>query len=173
MKKLNNRVGFIKQSTTVILVYISRFGMLPPNISPLGSFGFFGQNIFLYFLTIILFDFLKGGFYSGFLFTYLGFFSYWFFGKIAKTQKRQFFLLPLASFTFFLISNLGVWWYWYPHTVSELLTCYILAVPFYKNTLIGDLFFGYGFLSFKILVKFVANRKIENRLNSKVLTSIQ
>jgi hypothetical protein len=146
-------------SLAAILVFISRFGMLPANISPLGSFGFFGQNIFLYFFTIVLFDFLKGGFYSGFLFTYLGFLGYWAFGKLAKTQKLKFFLLPFSSFTFFLVSNLGVWWYWYPHTISGLMTCYTVAIPFYKNTLIGDLVFGYGFLVSKIFISSLKTSK--------------
>lgn len=163
MKKLSSQIGSVLKSsflnpavlkpTTALLVYISRFGMLPPNMSPLGSFGFFGKNIFLYFITIISFDYFKGGFYSGYLFTYLGFLSYWIFGKIAKTQKLQVFLLPFASFSFFLISNLGVWWYSYPHSLTGLLTCYTLAIPFYRNTLVGDLVFGYGFLSLRYLIK--------------------
>ena len=160
MKKLSKNFGSLKQFLVALLVLISRYGMFPANVSSLGSFGFFGQNIFLYFLTIISFDFFKGGFYSGFLFTYLGFASYWIFGKIAKTQKLKFFLLPFASFTFFLISNLGVWWYWYPHSISSLITCYTLAIPFYRNTLIGDLVFGYGFLGFKVITKSIADRKI-------------
>ena len=150
----------MKKLVAAILVFISRFGFLPANVSPLGSFGFFGQNIFLYFLTIILFDLFKGGFYSGFLFTYLGFFAYWAFGKLAKTKKLQFLLLPFASFAFFLISNLGVWWYSYPHTVSGLIACYVLAIPFYKYTLIGDMIFGYGFFGLRFLVKSLANTKL-------------
>ena len=167
MKKLNSQFGFLKKLATAILVFVSRFGMLPANISPLGSYGFFGQNIYLFFFTIILFDFLKGGFYSGFLFTYLGFFSYWMFGKVVKTKKIQFFLLPLASFAFFLISNLGVWWYWYSHTVSGLATCYTLAIPFYKNTLIGDLVFGYGFMVLRYFAELIANNKNRQVLNDK------
>lgn len=153
MDKLKQQIPLAKKVMTAIAVYVSRLGFLPANVSILGSFGFFGQNFFLYFSTIILFDYFKGGFYSGFWFTYLGFLSYFLFGKIAKTTKKQVLLLPAASFTFFLVSNFGVWYYWYPHTVSGLLTCYALAVPFYKNTLIGDLLFGYGYMTMKFLVK--------------------
>lgn len=113
-----------------------------------------------------MFDFFKGGFYSGFLFTYLGFFSYWLFGRLAKNYKLKIFLLPLASFTFFLVSNLGVWWYWYPHSISSLITCYVLAVPFYKNTLIGDLVFGYGYLGLKFLVKSLATKKTDKLIST-------
>jgi len=169
MKKLSSQISSFAKPATALFVYISRFGMLPPNMSPLGSFGFFGQNIFLYFFTIISFDYFKGGFYSGFLFTYLGFLSYWIFGKIAKTQKLQVFLLPFASFTFFLISNLGVWWYSYPHSIAGLLACYTLAIPFYRNTLIGDLVFGYGFLSAKFFVKLFFRHKNNSEILSQTV----
>jgi hypothetical protein len=138
-----------KNITTTTAVFISRLGYLPANISPLGSFGFFGKNKWLFFTTIILFDWLVGGFYPGFWVTYLGFAMYPLLGKLAKSTRLKLTLLPLASFLFFLVSNFGVWWYWYPHTLTGLTTCYLLAVPFYKQTLIGDLVFGYGYLLVK------------------------
>jgi len=137
MKRLNNLL-------TAVLVFISRFGVLPPNLTPVGSFGFFSSNIWLYLILVIGFDIVRGGFYSGFLFTYLGFLSYFVFGRLAKTSRQKILLLPLASLIFFLTSNLGVWLYWYPRTVQGLLSCYLWAVPFYRNTLAGDVLFGYS-----------------------------
>jgi hypothetical protein len=134
-----------------LLTYLSRFSFLPANISPLGAYGFFGGNVFFYFLSILAFDFLKGGFYQGFLWTYLGFVAYPLFALLAKkSTKRQLLFLPLASFTFFLLSNFGVFFAWYEHSWQGFLTCYALALPFYTRTLMGDLLFGYGFL---LLVK--------------------
>ena len=125
-----------KQIAASLGVYFSRFGFLPPNFSPLGSFGFFGGHPVLYFLTIVVFDLLNGGFYKGFLFTYLGFLGYSIFGTIAQgNYKKQILLLPAASFFFFLVSNFGVWLHWYPQTLEGLLACYMNALPFYKNTL--------------------------------------
>lgn len=48
-----------------------------------------------------------------------------------------------ASIGFFLITNFAVWLFssWYPHTLAGLLWCYTLALPFFRNTLLGDLFF--------------------------------
>lgn len=148
----------MKKLLTSIVVFFSRFGYLPANVSLLGSFGFFGGNFFLYFFSIVLFDVVKGGFYSGFLFTYLGFLGYWILGRMAKSLQLKLALLPIASFIFFLVSNFGVWLYWYPHTLSGLITCYSLAIPFYKNTLFGDLFFGYGYIGFTLFVKLVAKK---------------
>lgn len=143
-----------KNLLAAILTYISRFNFLPANISPLGSYGFFGGNPVFYFLSIIAFDFLKGGFYHGFLWTYLGFAAYPAMAYLAKKSlKKQLVFLPLASLLFFLLSNFGVFFAWYEHSVNGFLTCYALALPFYTRTLAGDLLFGYGFLLFKKLKK--------------------
>jgi len=50
----------------------------------------------------------------------------------------------LMSATFFLISNLAVWsmGQWYPLTLSGLAHCFAAAVPFFKYTFCGDLFFS-------------------------------
>jgi len=152
MNRLKNKQ--FTQLLGAITIFTSRFSALPPNFSPLGSFGFFSQNIFLFLGNIILFDLIKGGFYNGFIFVYLGFLAYFLLGKLAKNNlKKQLLFLPLSSFLFFLISNFGVWFAWYPHTSLGLFKCYLLAVPFYKNTLLSDLFFGYGFMGVKYLIK--------------------
>ena len=58
----------------------------------------------------------------------------------------------LSSTVFFLISNFGVWLLGYPHTLEGLITCYTLAIPFFGNTLIGDLMFTGGlFYSFNYI----------------------
>lgn len=142
MKKLSR---LSQQALVAGTVFVSRLGLLPSNFSPLGGYGFFG-NPGLYLASIILFDWLVGGFYPSFWVTYLGFASYPLLGKLAKNTKQRLILLPLASFLFFLISNFGVWWYWYPHSTAGLINCYTLALPFYTRTLIGDLVFGYGYL---------------------------
>lgn len=138
-----------KSIASTMAIFVSRLGFLPANISPLGSFGFFGKNKWLFFTSIVLFDWLVGGFYPGFWVTYLGFAIYPLLGRLTQDSKYQLISLPLASLLFFLVSNLGVWWYWYPHTSVSLITCYSLAIPFYKRTLIGDLTFGYGYLLIK------------------------
>lgn len=48
-----------------------------------------------------------------------------------------------ASVLFFLITNFAVWMtgMMYPMDLSGLLMCYASAVPFFQNTLAGDLFF--------------------------------
>ncbi len=49
----------------------------------------------------------------------------------------------VASVLFYVISNFGVWFSGalYPKTVQGLITCYTMALPFFKNTLISTLLF--------------------------------
>lgn len=60
----------------------------------------------------------------------------------------------VASVSFFLVSNFAVWTVsreMYPATWNGLMTCYIAAIPFFRNTAVSDLlfsavFFGAGYL---------------------------
>lgn len=50
----------------------------------------------------------------------------------------------LASVQFFVLTNFATWLSgaMFPRTMAGLLECYAFALPFYRNTLAGDLFFG-------------------------------
>jgi hypothetical protein len=45
---------------------------------------------------------------------------------------------------FFILTNLGVWALTplYPKTLSGLSECYVAALPFFRNTLAGDLLYS-------------------------------
>ena len=46
----------------------------------------------------------------------------------------------VSSISFFVITNFGVWALgaWYPKTIEGLTACYVAAIPFFRNTLLGD-----------------------------------
>ncbi len=46
----------------------------------------------------------------------------------------------LSSVLFFAVTNLGVWALgsWYAKTWDGLVACFVAAVPFFRNTLLGD-----------------------------------
>ena len=48
-----------------------------------------------------------------------------------------------SSIWFFITTNFAVWiiWEYYPKTFEGVISCYILALPFFKNTLLSTLFF--------------------------------
>lgn len=96
-------------------------------------------------------------FYPGFYWQY-GFylgvvlFSSYFLNNPQRIEK---FKIPLSaigiSIAFFLVSNFGVWAgpIPYPHTFSGLMLCYMAGIPFFRATLLSDLFYTcilfYGF----------------------------
>jgi hypothetical protein len=50
-----------------------------------------------------------------------------------------------SSVLFFLTTNFAVWCYgyWYTRDLKTLLQCYAAAVPFFRNTVAGDLFWSF------------------------------
>ena len=59
-----------------------------------------------------------------------------------------------SSVSFFALSNLAVWAFWptYPHTFNGLATCFVAAIPFYRNQPIADLLFTAVFFSVPVLL---------------------
>ncbi len=49
-----------------------------------------------------------------------------------------------GSIAFFLVSNFGVWvsGSLYPHNLGGLFECYAAGIPFFRNTVIGDLLYA-------------------------------
>jgi len=56
-------------------------------------------------------------------------------------------VLPVAgaamagSILFFVLTNFVMWMYHYPKSIAGLAMCYTAALPFFQNTLLGDLFY--------------------------------
>ena len=44
----------------------------------------------------------------------------------------------LGAVQFFVVTNFACWVGFYPHTLEGLAECYVLAVPFFRNSLAGD-----------------------------------
>lgn len=66
----------------------------------------------------------------------------------------------VSSTIFFLTTNAAVWFFsgWYTQNISGLLESYTMALPFFRNTLIGDL--GYATLFFGLAELAVQSQKI-------------
>ena len=64
----------------------------------------------------------------------------------------------VSSILFFAITNFGMWLFSgiYPRTVTGLEACFVAAIPFFQNTIAGDLFFATllfgGFRAIELLV---------------------
>mgnify|MGYP006162018717 FL=1 len=88
------------------------------------------------------------GFHTNMIFVYLSLFlvCYISYAKVIKFNYKNLFIYSfLGSMVFFLISNFGVWLSGnlYTPDLNGLINCYILAIPFFTNTLISTVFFSY------------------------------
>jgi len=63
----------------------------------------------------------------------------------ALTTRRSFLRVGAAalasSVLFYVVTNFGMWLWsgFYPLTFAGLVTCYVAAIPFFQNTVAGDL----------------------------------
>lgn len=55
----------------------------------------------------------------------------------------------IASLLFYIITNFAVWAFtpWYEKNLTGLASSYLLALPFFRNTILGDLFYTFSFFS--------------------------
>jgi hypothetical protein len=73
----------------------------------------------------------------------------------------------ISSIAFFVTSNFAVWFFyqWYPHNLSGLTRCFVMALPFFKNNLVGDLIYtGALFGGYEFARKYFV-QKLVLRLN--------
>ena len=127
----------------------------PPNFTPIGAMALFsgaylgrrGVIAFAAPLGALLLSDAILGFYSGMAVNYLAVALIVLLGGAALHNISPLRLLGTAlaaSLLFFTVSNLGVWASsgMYPLTASGLAACYLAAIPFFQNTLAGDLFYS-------------------------------
>jgi hypothetical protein len=153
----------------IILAVVARLIPHAPNFAPIGGLALFSganfkkKSALLIPLTAMFLSDIFLGFHKTIPYVYGSFIIIYLIGGLIKNNKWQ--SLAMASLTssvlFFLITNFGVWlnFNMYSKTVSGLLQSYVMGVPFFRNTLLGDLFYtfsffyGYRFLSNFILKK--------------------
>lgn len=143
--------------TVILMILAAAFSRLMPhpwNFTAIGAMALFGgaclpskkQSLFIPFVALFFSD-LVLGFHSTMVFVYLAFAVIVLLGWTLREQKgvlRVGTLTLAASSLFFLISNFGVWIMqnMYPMTWQGLVECYVSAIPFFDNQILGDLFFS-------------------------------
>lgn len=126
----------------------------PPNFSPIDAMALFsgaylGRRSIAFvapFAALLLSDAVLG-FYHGMATVYatvalIVVIGWWLSSR--RTPLRIAAAAVASSVTFFVITNLGMWLFsgFYPVTYAGLVACYTAAIPFFQNTLAGDLFYG-------------------------------
>ncbi len=126
----------------------------PPNFTPIlaialfGGFYFSRKIAFILPMAAMLISDIFIGYYefSLMVFVYGSFLLCIVLGFWLKKHKKWQTILGssiLCAVLFFLITNFAVWIFtsWYAKTFPGLIQCYIMAIPFFKNTLLGGLFY--------------------------------
>jgi len=139
--------------TALILIAIaSRFTGVP-NVNPIVAIALFGGAYFadkrLAFIVPIFALFISDliiGLHSTMWAVYGSFALIAVIGMYMK-NRISFVSVPLAavgsSVLFFVLTNFAVWLTgWYPMTFDGLVTCYTMAIPFFRNSLISDVVFA-------------------------------
>ena len=160
---LVSRAEWIVLALLVVLAIAARFWIETPNVKPLAAFALFGGFFFrrpligvFGMLFVLMITDLQLGIYQWQLMVcvYLSLAISALLGVILRKQfgaSRMswshligFLGASLTMSTlFYLLTNGGVWLLggWYPLTFVGMVECYVAALPFYRWTLLGDLFF--------------------------------
>lgn len=90
------------------------------------------------------------GFHSTMVFVYGSFLLTILIGRKIKENFTPLKLLLAAlssSILFFVTTNFGVWLVgdWYPKTINGLIESYVMVIPFFRNTVLGDLIYSFSF----------------------------
>lgn len=150
-----------KQPNTLIIAallialgFASRLLPHPANFAPIGAIAIFGGlylpkrwAIILPMLAMFVSDIFIGFYTWQIMVAVYGSFAIvGLIGLLVRKNKKTATVIGgtiLGSILFFLITNFAVWEFgnMYTHTFAGLIQCYTMAIPFFKNTILGDLFY--------------------------------
>lgn len=139
----------------VVVVGIAALSRLlphPPNVTPLAALALTGalyldrRFAFILPLAAMLISDVILGVHRIMPFVYVSFAVIAAVGLLLRSRRS----VPVVagatiggSVLFFIVTNFGVWFVGeggaYPKTAAGLLECYVAAIPFFRNTLLGDL----------------------------------
>jgi hypothetical protein len=167
MKNLLKNLKFeIFPISLILILAFSRLIPHPPNFTPLIAAAmlssYFFKNtymsLFVLVISMILSDLIIG-FYSSYFLVYFSLIVIIVaFSKMNKNINfKNLFLYGISSsLIFFIITNFGVWAFGslYEKNLTGLISCYILAIPFFTNTVLSTVFYSYtAFFLYSLNIK--------------------
>lgn len=180
MKQINNK-SFKKNITLangiiggiVLFTVMMRFLPHIPNFVPITALALFAGSYFkkpwAYILPVIVMVatdvFL--GFHSTMFFVYVSLLLAVVIGQIIKKGRSPLSIMLgtlSGSLLFFLITNFGVWLTtnWYTSDFAGLIKCYEMAIPFFRNSFAGDIFYVTIFFgSYEAIIYLISKERRE------------
>jgi len=177
--KKNNKIVELILAAFLVLIGFG-FRLLPhsPNFTPIAAIALFGgvylskkMALVLPIIAMVISDIFIGYYQTGLMIVvYTSFLLCVLLGFWLKNHKKWYTILGSSvagSLIFFFLTNFAVWSLtsWYQKSISGLIECYLMALPFLKNTLSGDLFFATVFFGVYETVRVVIKKKIAIREN--------
>ena len=148
-----NKPRFAVLAAMILAAAASRLIPHPPNFTPIAAIAVFAGAQFsskraallVPLAGLVLSDIVLGFYpitpvvYGSFALTVcLGFWVR------CRSMHRIAFANLASAILFFILTNFGVWAIdnWYPKTGAGLIACYVAAIPFFRNMLLGNLLFA-------------------------------
>ena len=174
LKLLKHLEKLINPALIIFMAASLRLIPHAPNFAPIAAMALFGgaylnRSYALLVPIVALFvSDLFIGFYSPVVmisvygsFVLVGLIGLWL--RSRKSPRNVVFTAVGSSILFFLVTNLAVWLGgWYPRNLAGLAECYTLALPFFRNTILGDLFYtGVFFGGYELVLRLVRKPIVE------------
>lgn len=165
----------------ILLAAASRLIPHPPNVTPIAAMALFGGAYFsnraaayvVPLAAVVLSDLILG-FHSTMPFVYASFLLIVLIGSRLRRQKNVSAVAGaslVSSVLFFLVTNFGVWLTGtlYPRTWAGLAAAYVAALPFFRNTVLGDLsYVAVLFGGFALLERYLPALREDHQLGKSI-----
>lgn len=168
--------SIIPAGLIIFIAVVLRLIPHPANFVPIAALALFGGvyidkklAFVLPFVAMLISDMILG-FHASMLAVYGSFFitvgiGIWI--KKHKSMKTVILGSLTSSSIFFLVTNFNFWYVdaLYPKTMSGLWMSYANAVPFFRNTVLGDLFYtGVFFGAYNLILRITESRFTKQEL---------
>ena len=131
------------------LILLYRLIPHPPNFTPVIAMALYLPIFFgLWCIPFLLLAFAITDYFIGFhsllIWTWGSLALVGLISKYGKNILSRLFATFLGAIVFFIISNFGVWYSGglYDHILEGLINCYVMALPFFTNTLLSTIIFA-------------------------------
>lgn len=164
LKRINMNLKLLINPLLIICVaVVLRLVPHPANVAPIAAMALFGGVYFnkkyalLVPLAALFVSDLFLGFHASMLMVYTSFVLTGIIGIFLSKHKKVRYIVAgslVSSLLFYTLTNFNYWYATplYPKTISGLLESYVAALPFLRNTVLGDMLYtGLFFGSYEVM----------------------